>query len=234
MSAAGRPQQGGVVVSAGKIVLLVFGIIVIVIAIGLVIAGSGALWANAALTDDEGYYTTKSLRLDKDSYAIVTQPAEVDLGAAWAWDWSRLVSFKVEGRNTDPAKGIFIGVAEEQDVLSYLRDVEYDEIIDFQIDPDEFSYWNHPGSGVPAPPTAETFWSESAHGAGTQKLEWTLKSGTWSLVLMNEDGSQAVDLRGVVGVKIPWVFGLGLGLLIGGIVALVLGAVMVFLAVRRA
>jgi hypothetical protein len=221
-------------VSAGRIVLLVFGIIVIVIAIGLVVAGSGALWANAALTDDDGYYTTRTLRLSSDSYAIVTEPAEVDLGSAWAWDWSRLVSFKVEGRNMDPAKGIFIGVAEEQDVLSYLSDVEYDELVDFQIDPDEFSYWNYPGSAAPAPPTTQAFWSESAHGPGTQELQWTLESGTWSLVLMNEDGSQGVDLRGVVGVKIPWVFGLGLGLLIGGIVALVLGAVMVLLAVRRA
>lgn len=220
--------------SAGKIVLLVFGIVVMVIAIGLVIAGSGALWANAALTDDDGYYATRSLRLDRDSYAIVTEPAEVDLGSAWAWDWSRLVSFKVEGRNTDPAKGVFLGVAEEQDVLSYLSDVEYDEIVDFQIEPDEFTYLDHAGSGAPAPPTAETFWSESAYGAGTQELEWTLESGAWSLVLMNEDGSQGVDLWGVVGVKIPWVFGLGLGLLISGTVALILGALMVYLSVRRA
>lgn len=220
--------------SAGRIVLLVFGIIVIVIAIGLVIAGSGALWVNSALTDDEGYYTTKSLRLERGSYAIITEPAEVDLGSAWAWDWSKLVSFKVEGRNTDPSKGVFIGVGEEQDVLSYLNDVEYDEIIDFRIDPDEFSYWNHPGTERPAPPTAQTFWSESAYGSGEQSVEWTLESGTWTLVLMNEDGSQGVDLRGVVGVQIPWVFGLGLGLLIGGIVALILGALMVFLSVRRA
>ena len=58
--------------TAGKALLLIFGIIVIVISVGLVVAGSVVLWANSALTDDEGYFNTKTFRheLDKDSYAI--------------------------------------------------------------------------------------------------------------------------------------------------------------------
>jgi len=52
-------------------------------------------------------------------------------------------------------------------------------------------------------------------------------------VLMNADGSAGVDVSGSIGVKAPWVFWLGLGLLIGGIVLLIIGIGLVLLATRR-
>jgi hypothetical protein len=219
--------------SAGKIILLVFGIIIMVAALGLVIAGGGVLWVNGALTDDDGYFTTKTLSVDRSSYAVITEPADVDLGSAWVWDWGNLVKFKVEGENDDRSKGIFIGVADEWDLDNYLRDVEYDEIIDFSIGPDRLRYRNHPGSSTAETPAAQTFWSETAYGSGEQTLEWELESGTWSLVLMNEDGSEGVDLSVVLGVKVPWLFGTGVGLLVGGVVGLIVGFVMIYLAVRK-
>jgi len=92
---------------------------------------------------------------------------------------------------------------------------------------------NRPGNSEPAIPTTQDFWLESVNGPGTQTLAWDMQAGTWSLVLMNEDGSAGVDLSVVLGVKIPWLFGTGLGLLIGGIVALPLGTLMIILATRR-
>jgi hypothetical protein len=44
-----------------------------------------------------------------------------------------LVTFKVEGKSNDASKGIFIGVARESDLMSYLRNVENDEIININI-----------------------------------------------------------------------------------------------------
>ena len=220
--------------SAGKVILLIFGIIVLLVSIGLIIAGSGVLWANSALTDDEGYYTTKTLQIYKDSYAVVSEPAEVDLGSAWAWDWGRLVTFKVKASNNDSLKDVFLGVADEGALQGYLRDVEYDEVIDFEIDPDRLTYQNHPGSSEPAAPATSVIWSESAYGPGTQTLEWELESGTWVLVLMNGDGSAGIDMSVVVGAKVPWLLGVGIGLLVGGVVALGIGVLMVFFAVRRA
>lgn len=223
--------------TAGKALLLIFGIIVIVISLGLVVAGSVALWANSALTDDEGYFTTKTFQheLDKDSYAIVSEPAEIDVGHAWVWDWGRLATFKVEGWNDDASKGIFIGVAEESDLRVYLEDVWYHEVTDFRIKPDRLIYDEHTGDSIPDPPTSQPFlWEESVSGTGTQTLRWDLESGTWVLVVMNDDGSAGLDLSVQLGVKIPWLFGVGLGFLIGGVVLLVLGIVMIYLAVRRA
>ena len=217
----------------GKILLLVFGIIIVVVAIGMMAAGGGGLWANSALKDDEGYFTTKTIRIDKDSYAIVSEPQDIDIGSVWVWDWGHLATIKVEGSNDDPSKNIFIGIARESDLRDYLSDVEYDEVIELEINPDKFEYRNRPGSSEPAAPTTQIFWDEKAHGLGTQTMEWELESGTWSLVAMNEDGSAGLDLSIVLGAKIPWLFGVGLGLLLGGIVVLLLGAFMIVLAVRR-
>jgi len=219
--------------SAGKIVLLVFGIIVLLLSVGLVFGGGALLWANSALTDDEGFYTTRFVQLDRDSYAIVTEPADIDLSAAWIWDCSNLVTFKVEGYSDDPSKQIFVGIAEESDLDAYLHNVEHDEIAEFSIYPYEIDYRYHPGSSSPVPPASQTFWSVSAHGSDTQSLEWSLESGTYSLVLMNDDGSAGLDLRVSVGAKVPLIFGTGLGFLIGGVVGLIIGFLMVFLAVRR-
>ncbi len=219
--------------SAGKVVLLVFGIIVLLVSVGLVFGGGALLWANGALTDDEGFFTTRFVRLEKGSSAIITEPADIDLSAAWIWDWSDLVTFKVEGYSGDPSKQIFMGIAEESDLDSYLHNVGYDEITEFSIYPYEIDYKYHPGGFSAAPPASQTFWSVSAHGSGTQSLEWSLESGTYSLVLMNDDGSAGLDLKVSVGAKVPLVFGTGLGFLIGGVVGLVIGFFMIFMAVRR-
>ena len=219
--------------SAGKIVLLIVGIIVLVVAIGLVVTGSGVLWANGALTDDEGYLTTKTIRIDEGSYAVVSEPTDIEVGSWWVWDWGDLASFKIEGSNDDSSKNIFMGLADESDSNSYLIDVNYDEVIDIDINPDRLDFRNRPGNFDPAIPTTQDFWLESVNGPGTQTLEWDMQAGTWSLILMNEDGAAGVDLSVVLGVKIPWLFGTGLGLLIGGIVALPLGTLMIILAVRR-
>ena len=219
--------------SAGKIVLLIIGIVVVVVAMSLIATGGAVLWANGVLTDGEGYLTTKTIRVDKGSYAVVSEPADIEVGSWWVWDWGDLASFKIEGSNDDSSNDIFMGLADASDLDSYLRDVDYDEVTDFSINPDRLDYRNHPGNSEPAMPTTQDLWLKSVNGPGTQTLDWDMQGGTWSLILMNEDGSAGVDLSIVLGVKIPWLFGTGLGLLIGGIVTLPLGTLMIILAVRR-
>ena len=219
--------------SAGKIVLLVFGVIILLVSFGLMAGGGALIWADNTLKDSEGFYTTETVQLERDSYAIVTPSADIDLRAAWLWDWDDLATFKIKGSNNDSAKQIFIGVAEESDVKAYLSGVEYDEITQFDIYPYRVDYRNHTGTSEPAVPTSETFWTALTHGAGTQTLEWELETGNYVLVLMNTDGSAGVDLSTVVGAKVPMLFGVGVGLLAGGVVALIIGSLMVYFSVRR-
>jgi hypothetical protein len=199
----------------------------------MTVVGGGVLGAHGAFTDDDGYFTTKTLRINQESYAVVSEPTDMEVGSWWVWDWGDLAYFKVEASNDNDEKGVFMGIADEHDLDHYLDGVEYHEITDFDIRPDKLEYRNHPGTSEPEAPTTQAFWLESVNGPGTQTLEWELESGSWSFVLMNEDGSAGVDISVIAGVKIPWLHGTAVGLLVAGIVGLVLGLVMIVLSRRK-
>lgn len=213
--------------------LLVFGAIFLLVAIGMLFGGGALVWADQTFKDSEGFLTTDTVTIESDSYAITTRPADIDFEGRWPWGRGDFATIKIEGSNNNSAKQIFIGIADESDVEDYFRNVSYDEIKEFRIHPYEVSYRNHPGSSEAEAPTSRTFWVAEAYGSGTRTLEWELEEGTWVLVLMNADGSADVDLSVTVGVKVPWILGVGLGLLIGGVVLLIIAIVMIVLATRR-
>lgn len=228
--------------SGGKIVLLIFGIIVLLISLVLLLPGGALIWAERALRDGEGFYTSKTVEFNRDSYAILTESANIDLGEEeWKWlPWVRswgpsdFLTLKIEGSSNDSSKQIFIGVAETSDLEGYLTGVEYDEITDFEFRRPSPKYRNHPGTSEPLAPTSQAFWIASAYGAGTQTLEWAIESGTYSFLLMNEDGSPGLDLEALIGVAVPsLLWGIGVGLLIGGLVVLALSILMIYLALRQ-
>ncbi len=224
--------------TSGKIVLLVFGIIGMLIGLALVIGGGATIWVDTEHVDSEGFITSDTIQIERSSRAIVMGSIDIDEDALDVLDWMGLVTdFKVEGSNNDPSKGIFIGVGEESDLEAYLNDVNHDEM-DWSdigwLDFDEVTYENKSGSSEPTAPTSETFWRVSAHGLATQTMEWETEAGSHSILLMNDDAATGVDLSAVFKVKVSealiWV---GLGLLIPGILALVIGSLMVFFAMPR-
>jgi hypothetical protein len=198
-------------------------------------------WAEKALRDSEGFYTTPVIQLEKDSYAIVTKPANINLrdGREWiSWgrrcDPSDFVTLKMEGYSSNPSTQIFLAIAEVSDIETYLHDVKYDEVTDFRIRRPSLEYTDHSGTSKPEAPTTQTFWTASAYGEGTQTLEWGIEEGTYSLVLMNDDGSQGLDLAVSIGVKVPSVVEwIGVAILVVGLVLLGVAVLMIYLAVRR-
>lgn len=219
--------------SAGKIVLLVFGAIILLVSLVLIAGGGTLVWLDKAHTDSEGFITTDTVQLERPSYAITTKPADINLESGWFGDRHHIATIKVQASSQDPSKQIFIGIADEADVQAYLSGVDYDEIRDFRVHPFTVYYINHPGNSVPVAPTSQTFWVASAYGSGNQTLEWEIETGNWVLVLMNADGSRGVDVSGSIGVKVPWIFWVGIGLLIGGIVLLIIGVGLILLGTRR-
>ncbi len=224
---------------AGKIVVLVFGVIVLLISLVPLLGGGGLMWAEKALRDSQGFYTTPAIQLEKDSHAIVTGHANIDLGGDWEWlSWlgrgepGDFLSIKIEGSSNDPSKQIFIGVAKVRDLEAYLKDVEYDEVSDWRRG--SLHYTDHPGTLAPEAPTNQAFWTASVYGTGTQSLEWGIEEGTYSLALMNEDGSRGLDLTASVGVKVPPIVGgIGIILLVVGLVFLGVAILMIYLGIRR-
>jgi hypothetical protein len=219
--------------SAGRIILLVFGIIFILVSFGLLAGGGVVLAFESAFRDSDGFYTVKDVPIRVNSPALVTGPAEINIGPGWFWNPRNPITIKVEATNSVDQKPIFIGLARTSDLDQYLSNVSYDEVVNVSIRPIRIETRHHSGAVAPPPPTSQGFWVVTATGSGTQMLQWDVASGSYTLVLMNADASSPVYVDASLGAKLPLVFRtIGWGLLIGGIVLIIIGGTMVFFAAR--
>ena len=222
--------------SGGRIFVVVLSVFILLIGFGLLAGGGALLWTNTFLKDADGFYTTRAIDIRRDSYGVTTYPARIEFGPTWVFDWSNLVQIKISAsNNTD--KSTFIGIAEDTELTNYLSDVAYDEIRDLDIyrpfrEPN-VTYREFSGSSAPEPPTNRDFWAASTSGTGTQVLEWGIEEGSYSLALMNQDGSRGLDLSGSIGVKIPMIAGIGIGLTAGGAIMVFFAFFLVYITVSR-
>jgi hypothetical protein len=102
------------------------------------------------------------------------------------------------------------------------------------VDLDELTveYRRVPGTETPAPPGEQDFWQASVQGPGTQTLTWDVTEGNWAFVLMNANGSRGIEADLTIGVKVGFVIPLAIGLLSGGVLLLIAGAVMIYFGAR--
>lgn len=135
-------------------------------------------------------------------------------------------------------QGIFIGIVEDEELMNYLNGVAYDEITRFDMDSPfgstEIKYRKFPGGPLDTVPAEKDFWRASKRGTGRQVLGWDIEEGRYLIAIMNQDGSRGMDFRGSIGVKIPMMSGLGIGLAIGGFIVLLFSFLLVYLAISRA
>jgi hypothetical protein len=218
---------------AGRIVLIVLGSLLILISLGLIGGGAAVLAIDANFKDAQGFYTTHFIPIQTDRPAVVSQPADINIGPSWFAQHPDAVTVKIEASNYNADRPIFIGIARETDLNRYLRGVGYDEATDYTFNSDTFHYVRHAGADTAPAPTGQTFWVASASGTGDQTLQWNVTGGTYAIILMNADGSAPLDAQVALGLKMPaFVHGVGLGLLIGGIVLLAGGGVMLFFGIK--
>jgi len=217
----------------GKIILLILGIVGVFVAFGLLLGGGTLIWFDATAKDDEGFYTTDTLHLKRDSSALVSSPANITVSGVLMGEWKHLTTFRIEGASNDRSRGIFIGIAKEEDIQKYLADARYDTITELEIESSSLNFERVPGTRKPPAPTSQPFWARAVHGTGAQDLLWELEDGTYLLVFMNEDGSPFVDISVRVGAKVPSVLWIGAGGVAGGFLALAASSILIYAAVRR-
>ena len=216
----------------GRIVLTVVGALLILMSLGFGVAGALVTGAYATQRDANGFFTTRTERLSSPTYAITSQ--NIDLGTRHGRDEGydlgdlATVRFRASGQEGTP---IFVGIGPQRDVEQYLGGVAHDEIDHISLHPFRVTYDFQPGRAPSGPPSREHFWVASASGAGVQRVEWDLKSGDWSVVVMNADGSRAVDANVSVGVKSDLVLPIGLGLLGAFLLFAIVGTVLLVLGV---
>ncbi|HET9542235.1 MAG TPA: DUF4389 domain-containing protein [Acidimicrobiales bacterium] len=210
----------------GRILMIVAGALIVLVAGAVVLAGAALTWAHATQRDDDGYFSTSSERLDTATPVIISD--ELDLGVSpddtrW-FDAGDLATVRidVEGVGESPA---FVGIGPAADVAAYLDGVAQAQIEDIEVDPFRVEYQFRDGADQADPPTDQDFWV--AQGTDGEPLVWDLESGDWVVVVMNADGSAGVSVDAAVAAKVDWLLPLGIGLLIGGFVFLVGGALLV-------
>jgi hypothetical protein len=172
-------------------------------------AGGTAIWANTWQRDDHGYFSANAHRYQTHTRAIASETITV---GSYVPTWlAGKIRLDLSGD-----KPLFVGMAPKATVDAYLARVDHTEATHLDLDPFKVTYVNHTGTVAPGRPASEPFWAAAVSGT-RGPLTWKLRSGNWSIVVMNADGSRDVAATIGVGVKVPAALWIGIGLsLFGG------------------
>ena len=204
---APAPRRRG---TAGRVVLIVVGVVAGIIAFGLLVGGCALVAVDQTQRDDDGFLMSPTEDFSSPTYAIVSESADLDTaGAEWALD-TFLGTVRIRSESD---RAVFVGIAPAADVDRYLEGVEHDAVTDFDGDAE---YELRAGGAPSSPPGEETFWAESVVGTGEQTLEWEPEDGLWRVVLMNADATRGVSSDMSIGAELDSVLWIGIGLLVAG------------------
>ena len=135
--------------SVGRILLVVFGCIVALLAVALLGAGGTTLWADRTQRDDDGYLTTPTERFETEAYAITSESIDLfegEEGGEWLVTEGVLGKVRITGESD--TGDVFIGIGATEDVDSYLDGVEHDEVRRFaDCETAASSSWSSGGGG---------------------------------------------------------------------------------------
>lgn len=170
--------------------------------------------------DADDFFISDVQILEREASAIVSEDIGILMDVpGWVADLLLdPVDVRVQGSNDD-GSAVFFGIAESADVEAYLAGVAYDEVTSIDLNGANIEYSSHAGADTPETPGTQDFWVASAEGPATQTLDWSLETGTYSVVVMNADGSAGIDSSIVLGAKISnailisWI-GLGLSVVL--------------------
>ena len=115
----------------------------------------------------------------------------------------------------------FVGVGPTSEVGRYLDGVAFDRVV--QVDwaggvrTEEVG-----GAKTPLPPADEAFWVASDEGAEAI-IEWRVESGDWTIVIMNADGAEGLEVAGSASITVPLLGPVGVTLFVIGILMLIAG-----------
>ncbi len=210
----------------GRAVLIVAGALVLLVGFAITAGGGTLLWANATQRDAAGFFTTSRQQFVTSGSALTSaldfgsSPGPSDLFLHHHLGTIRIRASVLGGAAT------FVGIAPSASVDQYLTNVAHSRVTSVDLFPFQAHYRDYGGTAPASPPVAEKIWAASASGPGTRSLTWPTEQGRWTVVVMRADGQRGVVALVSIGAKAGWVQPLGVGLIIGGVILLMLGALM--------
>jgi hypothetical protein len=221
-TAAPRPRRG-----AGRIVLIVVGVITALFSLALLAGGTTLVVVDQVQRDEDGFLMSPSEDFSTARYAIVSDSVDVDFGGSESAARAILGDVRIRSESD---RDVFVGIARDTDVEEYLSGVERSVVTDLGRHPE---YSHRPGGAPTSQPGGQDFWVASTSGAGEQTLEWEPEDGSWSAVVMNSDGSRGVASELSIGAELDWALWVGIVLLVVGALLAALAAIAITAGAHR-
>ena len=197
------------------------------------LAIGGAAMYGQNQKDDDGYLSTDTHRLATDRSAIATDDLDIDAGGSgWLVDSDSYGKVRVRAESND-AKPVFVGIARSGDVEDYLAGTDHATLTDVDFNPFDAAYDDHRAARSPAPPATQDIWAASAQGTGRQAVTWDVENGSWSVVVMNADGSAGVDAGVSAGAEVSFLDEVAWAGIAAALLAALAAAGVLVLDVRR-
>jgi hypothetical protein len=216
--------------SGGQRVAIWLGAAVALFGAVLAIAG-GAIFA---VFGSDGVASTGRDDLSTPTSALISGTTSIDT-ARFVDDLGD-ARIKINAQ-ADGGRPVFVGVGPAADVDRYLAGVATDEITDFDTGPFRSSFSirreRHTGSAIPAAPGQQSFWVAHSSGQKSAAVDWKVRDGDYRVVVMNADGSRGVATQTEFGIDIPYIPGVGIGILVGGLLITAGGITSIALGARR-
>jgi hypothetical protein len=218
--------------TAGRIVAVVAGAVLMLCSLGLLGAGGTALWAHTAARQG-GYVDLGSATYRTSGYAVASDTIELH-AAGGGWDAARALfgTVRIRATSTAGAAPVFLGITRAGAASRYLAGVAHATI----SGPAGTTGWHteKAGTAPAAMPSRANLWDAHATGPGTQTVVWPVRSGDWTVVAMNANGSRPVSVHVNVAATLPALPWIASCLLAGGIIVLAAGILLLVIPIRRA
>jgi Domain of unknown function (DUF4389) len=215
--------------TAGRVVSVVLGSLLVLGGLGLAAGGATLVAADQFARDADGFMMSPQQRLTSDGFAITSEDAAVHTdGTLSRLPDSLIGDVRVSAAGADNTD-LFVGIASAADARAYLGDVRHDTLLEVRNgDP---IYRSTTGGAPRTAPTEQDFWVARATGTDPH-LTWTLRDGDWTVVVMNADGSAAVTADVAAGAQVPIVTTLIAVLFVLAALFLLAGALLIAVPVR--
>lgn len=207
--------------TAGRVVSLVIGSMLVVLAAGLGIPAGALIAADVGARDDAGFLTSDTQSISTGTYALTSSNVELHVDAPAAFMPDAVLGDTKITATGNGDRDVFVGIAPTAKALAYLDGVEHATLT--AVRDGRPILRNHPGDSPEVAPARSDIWVAQSSGPGTQDVVWAPKNGDWTVVVMNADGSPGVSIDATVGAEVPalgWVIAVllalsGTALLIG-------------------
>ena len=161
----------------------------------------------------------------------LVSPASSIQGAHGAQTVFGNVRLRITATPASPGQQLFLGIGPASAVDRYLSGVSHDVATDVSVTPFHLTLTRSSGTATPPPPGSQSFWVAKASGSHPT-LTWIVTSGSYRVVVMNANAATPVAFVGGLNLTIPHLFGIGIGLLIGGIVLFLIAIALIVLGAR--